>query len=308
MKVQQDGKCSVGVMVYNEEDNIINLLQHINNQSLDGWIIVEIIVVSSGSSDGTDGKVSVFAQHNKRVKLLKQEYRYGKSSAINLFLKEAKSKICILLNGDSVPEKNSFQILLSSFNEETVGIVGARPVPVNVGSDFAGFRIEFLWEMHHRVSCMRPKIGEMFAFRKDIVSSIPNNCAVDEAILEAFGARAGFQILYNPQAIVYLKGAVDIKEFMAQRRRIAYGHLWLSKNFGYLVSTRENIRIIRAFLSIIDINPKILLFIFVSIGIECIGRILALWDYYIRKGHDHHIWNIAKSSKGKINLAKVPIS
>jgi len=294
-------KCSVGIMVYNEVDNLDVLLEAITNQVLDGWTIEEIIFVSSGSTDSSDERILSAAQQNHKIKLFKQEQRLGKCSAINLFLKEVKSKICILINADSLPAKDSFQILLSSLGER-VGLVGARPVPVNADADLIGFFIGYLWQIHHRIACMKPKIGEMFAFRKEIVTSLPENCAVDEAMMEVLCMRSNYRIVYDSRAIIYIKGAHDIKGCLAQRRRIAYGHIWLYKNYHYLVSTREKKRIIKAMLQEFSLNPKIMLFTYLSVLIESIGRILGLWDYYIKKNHNHHIWNVAKSSKGKIRV------
>lgn len=156
---------SVGIMVYNEVDNIDNLLEAVINQMCGNWVMREIIVVSSGSTDGTDEKVLNKSRQDQRIKLLKQDRRYGKCSAVNLFLKESKSEICILVNGDSIPEKTAFQTLLNSL-EERIGLIGSRPVPINIGFNFIEFCVRFLWEMHHQVNLLRPKIGEMFLLKK----------------------------------------------------------------------------------------------------------------------------------------------
>ena len=82
-------KASVGVMAYNEEQNISKLLEALTTQRLDNVEIGEIFVVSSGSTDRTDDIVRDWADRDARVTLIRQESRRGKASAINLFLEAA---------------------------------------------------------------------------------------------------------------------------------------------------------------------------------------------------------------------------
>jgi poly-beta-1,6-N-acetyl-D-glucosamine synthase len=79
-------RASVGVMVYNEERNIGKLLQALTTQKLDNVEIAEIVVVSSGSTDGTDATVDEWTKRDGRISLVRQMSREGKASAINLFL------------------------------------------------------------------------------------------------------------------------------------------------------------------------------------------------------------------------------
>lgn len=125
---------------------------------------------------------------------------------------------------------------------------------------------------------------------------------MDEAILEAVCVKRGYIVKYKPEAIVFIKGPTKIKEFISQRRRIAYGHIWVYKNFNYLVSTREKLKSIRALLMTLECNPRFLIFVFGCIILEVIARILAIWDYYVKDYNPHYIWEIAKSSKGLINV------
>jgi len=54
--------CSIGIIVYNEAENIGRLLQAIRKQELQRVEIDRIIVVSSASKDGTDEIVKSYQQ------------------------------------------------------------------------------------------------------------------------------------------------------------------------------------------------------------------------------------------------------
>jgi len=61
---------SIGVMAYNEERNIDNLLNTLLNQRTNKINIKEIIVISSGSTDKTNEIVQRFSKKNKKIKLI----------------------------------------------------------------------------------------------------------------------------------------------------------------------------------------------------------------------------------------------
>ena len=79
----RDG-CSVGIMAYNEEANIADAIGAILGQELTAGHIAELIVVASGCEDRTVPIVSDIVSRDPRVRLIEQESREGKASAINL--------------------------------------------------------------------------------------------------------------------------------------------------------------------------------------------------------------------------------
>ena len=72
--------CSIGIMAYNEEANIGNLLQAISSQRTEMVEITEIVVVASGCTDRTEEIVRNYAAIDKKVRLLVQDKREGKAS------------------------------------------------------------------------------------------------------------------------------------------------------------------------------------------------------------------------------------
>lgn len=148
---------SIGVCAYNEERNIRACLDSIMLQSAK-FPIQEILIVSSGSTDGTDSIVRQFEERDARFRLLRQEKREGKNSAINEFLKQANGELLVLVNADNRLDEGSLRYLLEPFEDETIGVCGGHPVPVNDKNSMIGFAVHMLWEMHHRISLVHPKI------------------------------------------------------------------------------------------------------------------------------------------------------
>ena len=287
--------CSIGIFAYNEAGNIIRLLDALDKQILSSVQIREIIVVSSASTDGTDELVQDYSRDHSKVRLIKQAKREGKSSAINIFLKEATSDILVVISGDVIPERHTIRRLVSAFSNPKVGATGGRPVPVNDTSSFMGYSVHLFWRLHHRMALISPKLGEMIAFRK-LMDSIPKDSAVDEASIEAIVRQHKLELRYIPEAIIRNKGPENLRDFVKQRRRIQNGHLWLKARQNYTVSSQSGSTLFRILLEEALEYPLCIPKIIVVMGMEVYCRILGSIDFYLRKKNPF-AWEIARSTK-----------
>ena len=288
-------KCSVGVMAYNEEKNITKILNALLNQELAQARISEIIVVSSGSTDATNDIVKDFEKNNKKVKLIIQPERKGKSSAINLFIENAKNDILVVESADTIPEKDTVEKLLKPFNNPRVGMTGGRPIPVNKSDDFVGYAVNLMWKLHHKMSIFKPKLGEMIAFRK-VFKTIPEKSAVDEASIEAIIKASGLECIYVSNAIVRNKGPEHIDDFIKQRKRIAVGHMWLKDNHGYSVTSSDITLLAGLYFSECLQAPKDIIKITATVKLEAYCRLKGLFEYRFKKSNPF-IWETIDSSK-----------
>lgn len=279
-------------MCYNEEQNIAQVLNAIINQKEKEVHIDEIIVVSSGSTDRTDEIVKKIAQKNRRIKLITETKRNGKSKAINIFLREAKNNILVLESADTLPNDTTIEILCSRLKNKKVGIVGARPIPIKTKNKILSFVVKLQWELHHLISEEKPKFGELIAFRK-IVKEIPTT-AVDEEEIASMIKRKNYELVYEPKAIVFNKGPESIREFLRQRRRIYAGHLKLKKKTNYETATLKSMKILSKLFRT-KICQRNILLTTIAVMLEVIGRSLGVIDYLTKKEHD--IWKISESTK-----------
>ncbi len=286
---------SAGVIVHNEAAAIGDLLEALGGQTCAGCRITEILVVSSASTDGTDEIVAAQKRRDSRIELISQPTRRGKASAINLYLARAAGDIVLLSSGDILPAPDAVEKLVAPFADPKTGMTGGRPVPVDRETTFIGFAVTLLWRLHHSIALETPKLGEMVAFR-NIVRAIPEDTAVDEATLEALIVQAGYRLRYVPEAIIRNKGPETLTDFIRQRRRIAAGHLHLSKSLAYRVSTSGPLKILRAIVRQPSLTPKKIAWSAGVIALEALGRALGWFDFRIRKKNPV-VWDIARTTK-----------
>jgi biofilm PGA synthesis N-glycosyltransferase PgaC len=289
---------SVGIMAYNEDANIANAINAILNQRLSTGHVAELIVVASGCTDNTVPIVAGIARTDTRVRCIIQERREGKASAINEFLGVACSPVLVMVGADVLLKEGSLDALLSHFNDLSVGMVGAHPIPVNDERTFLGFVVHLLWDLHDRVARESPKLGEVVAFR-NVVPSIPFDTPVDEISIQALIEQLGYQVVYEPHAIVYNRGPATISDFLRQRRRIHAGHLRIRKRQGYSASTMSVQRIGQALLTMRPFaTPRATCWTIGAIALEAWARCLGLRDYM--RHRPQHLWQVATTTKSHI--------
>lgn len=282
-------KVSIGIMAHNEEKNIARLINAIKNQNLKEIKVAEIIVVSSGSTD----KTNEIVKKTKKAKLIIEKERKGKTSAINLFLKEAKSDYIVLISADVIPRRDTIEKLCLPLKNEEIGIVASRPIPVKEDT-FINKIIQTQWLLHHRISSIKPKYGEAIAFR-NIIKKI-RNTAADEEHIAMLIHKKGFRGHYARNSVVFNKGPETISDFLKQRRRIYSGHIVLKNKSKYEATSLNNHIILKETLRILKLSN--IFTIISSALLEMIGRTLGLIDIII--GKNHYIWKISKTTK-KIN-------
>ncbi len=298
-------RCSVGIAAYNDEANIGKLLTVMLAQELAEVEITEIVVVASGCTDNTVPTIQEFAARDPRIRLLLQECREGKTSAMNLFLQHARESICVWESADTLPGKDSIENLVKLFADPCVGMTGAQKIPVNVPEHIVGYMSHLRLQMEHQLCLEIPRTGELIAFRK-VFSRLPPDVAMDEAFVEALVIQRGLQVLYAPDAVVYNMGPETLGEFILQRRRNYAGHLHLVHKYGYRVSSLETSRVLRIGADEMWKAVRLISTLIVLALVELLARVLGAYDYYV-KGRKHVVWDMAWTTK-KVEGSPAPVN
>ena len=288
-------RCSVGITAHNEEANIGKLLAAMLAQELNTVEITEIIVVASGCDDCTLPIIHEYVAKDPRVKLIVQEQREGKTSAINQFLRNAREEICVLESGDTLPRADSIENMVKLFEDPKVGMTGAQKIPVNVPEHVIGYMSHLRLQMEHQLCLEIPRLGELIAFRK-VFDQLPPDVAMDEAFVEALVIQRGLEVRYAPDAVVYNMGPETLGEFIMQRRRNYAGHLHLVRKYGYRVSSLETGRVLRIATDEVVKAIRLILTLTSLAMVEAFARLLGTYDYYV-KGDKQVVWNIAWTTK-----------
>jgi len=290
---------SVLVPAYNEERNIGRLLKSLSSQKTPCARVTEIIVVASGCTDKTHERVQEAAAGDPRIRVVVQDVRMGKVSAINAYLREraADSDLTVICGADLLVQPGCLEALLHPFTlDENVGMTGGRPRPTNPPGSVVGTMVKFVWDLHHERSCERPKMGELVAFRSKLVTKLDEKSAVDEAMIEASVEQQGYSLRYVPDAVVANRGPATLREYFEHRRRIEAGHLWLKETTGYEVSTMDWKSALRLSLKHFRLtDPRHDGALLLAMGVEVAAHGLGRLD--LRRNYSHAIWKSLETSR-----------
>ena len=113
---------SVIIPARNEEDNIEQTIKSVLTARY--MKKFEIIVVDDASKDRTAAIVRQMMKESKNIKLIKVKHK-GKAKAVNLAMWQAKGSVIIVLDADTLIERNSLERIVSPFGDSRVAAVAS---------------------------------------------------------------------------------------------------------------------------------------------------------------------------------------
>lgn len=292
-------RCSIGVIANNHEATILPLLTALADQHLHRVQIAEIIVVLGGCTDRTTEIVAAFAEDHPTVRCIELPIWLGRTQAINAFLQECTTDICVIENGNTMPHEYAVENLVRMFADPTIGMVGAQKALPKLPTHITGLLNHLRTHMEHQLALDIPRLSEMIAFRK-VFDAIPDRSAVDEAFVEALVVKHDLTLRYAPDAIVYLSGPSTISSFMTQRRQSHAGYLRLRQKYGYTVSSLRRRSVLKVAALELFSAVRLAWVVFLLGAIEFWSRILGWYDYAVKRNR-HVVWDMAWSQKQNVH-------
>ncbi|RLI23226.1 hypothetical protein DRO47_01145 [Candidatus Bathyarchaeota archaeon] len=308
--VDKKMKLSIIVCAYNEEKGIGTLLSNLSEQKLPPEIDdYEIIVVASGCTDRTVPIVKEFMTKNPKIRLIEEEERRGKASAMNKAIEAASGEILVFVPADVLPVKDGLYHLILPFRDPKITVVSGRPM------QHPKFRNRGL--MGH-LACMTYQIweklmvtlneaglaahcsGEFMAMRAGVVDKIPEECAAEDSYISVIARRKGF-IKFSPKAIAYNVMPSNIRDYINQRRRWLYGHFQTRKLTGEYPTVMDTLIFSKTITALKILKDEIagnlgkIHFFFAAILIEAVIYCLAAIDFLLKR--QYAIWPVIKSTK-----------
>jgi len=215
------------IIVHNEEKVIKRKIENSLNLAYPKDKL-EIIVVDDGSND----KTRDFVKEYKRagVKLVEQNPRKGKASAINLGVEHANGEIIIITDGNSMLNKEALKKLVRHFCDPLVGGVGGRYEPKNLEGRDIGLGNMMYWKLERFVREKESAVdsiigmnGSIAAIRKDIMHKVDENLLVEDFDMTVSLRKKGFRVLYEPEAQAWKLAPGSLKDEIIQKKRRVIG-------------------------------------------------------------------------------------
>lgn len=213
------------VTAYNEERRISEKIE--NSLSLsypEGKL--DLIIVSDGSTDGTDEVVKQYEERG--VRLLRIPERRGKHHGQKCGIDSARTEIIVLTDATTILEKDAIQKIVRKFADPTVGVVsGEDKIPDDRNSqsgEGAYVRYEMqLRALEAQVGSLVGASGCFFAIRKHLADTWVDNMSSD-FFMPIVAYMNGFRTVPDSEAIGYytVLSSPD-REFERKVRTVLHG-------------------------------------------------------------------------------------
>jgi cellulose synthase/poly-beta-1,6-N-acetylglucosamine synthase-like glycosyltransferase len=223
---QELPRVSLLIAAYNEEAVLREKLE--NSLALDyPRELLEIVVASDGSDDGTNEIAREFAERG--VVLHEVRPRGGKTRALNTVAPLVRGDIIVLSDANTMYRPDAVKKLIRHFADPRVGGVSGDVRIVESAAAYAQseglyYRYErFIQEQESRLGAIVGADGAMYAIRRETFRPVPPEVVVDDFVISMTVARLGYQLLYDREAIAIEQGTLSSAEEFRRKIRVVAG-------------------------------------------------------------------------------------
>lgn len=218
---------SVVVAARDEQRDIRERVENLLGQDYPPELI-EVIVVSDGSTDGTAETARSVA--DPRVRVIDSATPVGKATALNIGVASATHDIVVFSDARQRFSENAFAELTAMLHDPSVGAVTGELVIRRGDGDVAeGVGLYWKYEklirrMESRVDSVVGTTGCIYAIRKHLYAELPENTLLDDFLVPMRIVLDGYRVVFNRAAKAYDRSAASGSQEFARKVRTLAGN------------------------------------------------------------------------------------
>lgn len=194
--------------------------------------LLQILVVSDGSTDGTDQIVGRIAAEDDRLRLLQQTPRQGKTVGLNRAASQAAGEILVFSDANSLYRPDALRMLMRNFADREVGYVSGQMLYANTDGSLVGDGCTAYMRYENALRAVETRLGSIVGVDGAIDSvrrSLYRPMRPDQLpdfVLPLDVAEQGYRVVYEAEAIVTEEALSDESAEYRMRVRVALRALW----------------------------------------------------------------------------------
>lgn len=226
-------RVSIIICAYNEEQYIGAKISNCFQLSYPKQLI-QLIVVSDGSTDNTELIVSNRILTDKNLQLIKLSEHKGKAEAINSGVAAAYGEILIFTDARQLLAPDAISSLVENFADLTVGatsgellFVDEKEKPEMKGISFYWKYEKWIRQAEAEIHSMCGATGALYAIRKELFTSLPQGLVLDDVLIPIAAPLSGYRLVFDSNAQVYDRISDSNKNEFMRKVRTLYGNYQL---------------------------------------------------------------------------------
>ena len=168
---------------------------------------LDVIVLSDGSTDGTDAIASEFATR-ERVRCVRLP-KGGKAAALTVAFPMTRSDVVLLTDVRQQLDADCVRRLMSHFADPRIGVVSGT-LRIRSGETAGEASTGLYWRYESwirenlgRIDSVLGATGPIYAIRRSLVRSLPASCILDDMWLPMQAVLGGSRAVLDPAAIAW---------------------------------------------------------------------------------------------------------
>lgn len=193
---------------------------------------LDVMVVSDGSTDGTDQILTGLAQEEPRVTYLRQELRAGKTAALNRLLERAPGEIIVFADANSMHRRDAVRALVAPFADPTVGYASGRMLYVDPQGSLVGDGCTAYMRYENALRALESSVGSMVgadggidAVRRSLYQPMRPD-QLPDFVLPLAVVEQGYRVVYAAQAVLEEETLASESAEYRMRVRVALRAFW----------------------------------------------------------------------------------
>jgi poly-beta-1,6-N-acetyl-D-glucosamine synthase len=208
---------------------------------------LEIIVVSDGSTDDTNGILA--AEMRKSLRAVICPSHRGKAFALNQGIQVARGEIIVFTDSRQWIEPRAIRNLVGNFADSTVGGVTGELMLGNAGEDAVLAGVGLYWQVEKAIRKLESAAGSvlgatgaLYAVRRRLLVPLPEGTILDDVYLPLQVVRQGFRVVFEPLARAWDSLEQSPKREFRRKVRTLTGNYQLVQLAPWLLTSANPVR------------------------------------------------------------------
>jgi cellulose synthase/poly-beta-1,6-N-acetylglucosamine synthase-like glycosyltransferase len=208
----------------------------------------QIVVVSDGSTDGTE---SILREHarNPQVHVMLNQLAGGKAAGLNAGVSIAHGDIVVFTDARQEIEPGAIRLLMENFVDAEVGAVSGELMLGDPVTGETGRGMGLYWQIEKRVRELEAAagsvvgaIGALYAVRRELVVEVPVETIRDDVFIPMNVARQRFRVVFDERARAWDRPDLGTHQEFRRKVRTLTGNYQLLQLAPWLLRKENPLR------------------------------------------------------------------